>query len=62
MSAEFEFISELSTADTGGGFVLDLITLKDGRVIAIGEDSVVLYESMKDFEENSARLRPMFEL
>ena len=62
MTTDYEFISALSTADTGGGFIIDLVTLKDGRVIAIGADSVVLYESKMDFEENPAKLRPMFEL
>lgn len=59
---DFEHIVEISSADTGGGFVIDLVTLGDGRVLGISEDAVVLYENMDDFERNDARERPMIAL
>ena len=55
---ELEYISETGTWDSGGGQVLDLLTLKDGRVLVISEESVVLYDSMEDLEEGDARQRP----
>jgi hypothetical protein len=55
---ELENIAEISTWDSGGGQVLDLLTLKDGRVLVISEESVVLYESMEDLEEGEANQRP----
>lgn len=36
------YISDMQTWDSGGGMALDLITLKDGRVLAISDESVVL--------------------
>lgn len=59
---ELEHISGMASADTGGGFVVDLLTLKDGRVVGISEDSIVLYDSLDDFENNEARKRPMIVL
>jgi len=45
---ELEHISEMTSADTGGGFVVDLLTLKDGRVVGISEDYIVLCENPDD--------------
>jgi len=59
---ELEHISEMTSADTGGGFVIDLLTLKDGRVVGISEDSIVLYDNLDDFEKNEGRERPMIGL
>lgn len=53
-----EHIAEATTWDSGGGQVLDLLILKDGRVLAISEDAAVLYESMDDLEVGEARERP----
>jgi hypothetical protein len=59
---ELEHIAELSSVDTGGGFVVDMVRLRDGRVLGISEDAVVLYDSVHDFEENAPRERPMIAL
>ena len=59
---ELEFIVEIMSADTGGGLTVDIIKLKDGRVIGVSDDAIVLYASMNDFEENAARMRPMIPL
>ena len=53
-----EHLAEATTWDSGGGQVLDLLKLKDGRVLVISEDAVVLYANMKDVETGEARERP----
>lgn len=53
-----EWIKELGTWDSGGGQVLDVLTLKDGRVLAISEDAVVLYPSKEELEKAEATKRP----
>lgn len=53
-----EHIAEIGSWDSGGGMVLDLVTLKDGRVLVISEDAVVLYESMGAVEAGEASERP----
>ena len=50
---EFEFIKETSSWDSGGGITLDLIELKDGRVLAISDDAVVLYKDMDELMEGT---------
>lgn len=54
---ELEYIAETSTWDSGGGMLLDILTLKDGRVLAVSEDAIVLYASLDDLEsgENAER-------
>ena len=54
----FEHIAEATTRDSGGGQVLDLLILKDGRVLVLSEDAVVLYESMDAVEAGDAQERP----
>lgn len=51
-------ITEIGTWDSGGGQDLDLITLKDGRMLVVSEDAVVLYESMDAVESGEAAERP----
>jgi len=48
---ELCFIENVITENTGGGTMVDFIILKDGRVIGVNEDYVVLYKSMEDFYE-----------
>ena len=43
-----EHIERVSSWDSGGDVTLDLIELKDGRVLAISDEIVVLYKSMED--------------
>ncbi|OZA27097.1 MAG: hypothetical protein B7X93_09740 [Hydrogenophilales bacterium 17-61-9] len=56
--AELEHLAEVATWDSGGGQVLDLLTLLDGRVLAVSEDAIVLYENIADLEAGEARDRP----
>jgi hypothetical protein len=53
-----EHIAEIGSWDSGGGMALDLITLKDGRVLVISGDAVVLYENMDAVEQGEAAERP----
>ena len=51
------FISDVTTWDSGGGMELDLITLKDGRVLVVSDEAVVLYESEDDVVSGEAKER-----
>ena len=44
-----EYIMKIETLDTGGGIIVDVIHLPDGRVIGISEDCAILYANMNDF-------------
>ena len=55
---DLEWIKELGTWNSGGGLVLDMLTLKDGRILVVSEDAVVLYSSAEDLEEGEAKERP----
>lgn len=45
---ELEHIEKISSWDSGGDVILDPIELKDGRVLAVGDEIVVLYKDMED--------------
>lgn len=52
-------IKDVSTWDSGGGITLGIVELKDGRILAISEDVIVLYESMEELASgDSAAKRP----
>ena len=46
-----EHISKVETVNTGGNCMVDLIHLKDGRILGISDDVVALYRSIEQFEE-----------
>lgn len=54
---ELQHITETTSWDSGGGILLDILILKDGRVLAISEDSIVLYASLEDLESGDAEER-----
>ena len=58
MKLKFEYIADVSTWDSGGGQQLDLLTLKDGRVLVISEDAIVLYNDIAEVEDGVAEDRP----
>ncbi len=62
MSQNLEHIKEISTWNSGGGVMLDLITLKDGRVLVVSDDVVVLYENMEEATDGEAKERPLIHL
>ncbi len=41
---------------------VDLITLKDGRVLGVSDDSVVLYENIQDYIDNITKSRQCIDL
>jgi hypothetical protein len=43
-----EYIKNISTWDSGGGVTLDLIELKDGRILAISDEIIILYRDQED--------------
>lgn len=49
-------VARILTFNAGGGCLLDLVYLKNGRVLGITDESVVLYASEKDFEEDRQEL------
>ncbi len=62
MEMNLEHIKEISTWNSGGGVMLDLITLKDGRVLVVSDDVVVLYENMEEVTDGEAKDRPLIYL
>ena len=48
--ADLEHIREVNTWNSGGNVILDLITLKDGSLLAISEEAIVLYPDMAALE------------
>lgn len=38
-----QYVEKMLCEDTGGGMVVDIIVLKDGRCLGISDESVVLY-------------------
>ena len=56
--AKTEFIQDISSWNSGGGTILDLVTLKSGKIIAISEEIAVLYKSMEDLVTGETLERP----
>ncbi|MDB4517058.1 hypothetical protein N9089_05605 [Crocinitomicaceae bacterium] len=55
------YINSVSTRDSSGGLELDVIELRDGRVLAISDEVVVLYSGMDDLVEgNPVTREPIF--
>ena len=50
---DYEFIAGIETWGSGGQ-MLDLVTLKNGKILMITENAVVLYESRTAFEAGAA--------
>ena len=46
----------------GGNSPVDFVILKDGRVLGINEECVVLYDSMADFDSFDNKDRKAFSL
>lgn len=43
------FIADISSMDTGGGCIVDFVHLKDGRILGINDETMVLYKDMEQF-------------
>ena len=48
-----EFIAGRDTWGSGGR-MLDVVTLKDGRILMIADEAIVVYETRSDFEAGTA--------
>ena len=59
---KLEHIVDISSWDSGGGMVLDLVTLRDGRILVVSEDAVVLYKNIEDLESGETAERPIIYL
>lgn len=59
---ELEQIGSVEAWDSGGGVALDLIRLKDGRILAISDESVVLYADEEDLVEGEPKVRQTLSL
>ena len=59
---QLTLIRSVSSWKSGGGIDIDIIELKDGRVLGVTDDSVVLYDDIGDLESGEARIRPVIEL
>jgi uncharacterized protein YlzI (FlbEa/FlbD family) len=46
-------ITKIETENTGGGSMVDIITLWNGKVIVISEDYAAVYQSKEAFYESS---------
>jgi len=44
-----QWVTKIEGFETGGNCPVDFVTLWDGRILAINNECVVLYESMTDF-------------
>tara|TARA_R110000822_G_scaffold113444_2_gene244545 strand:+ start:917 stop:1129 length:213 start_codon:yes stop_codon:yes gene_type:complete len=47
-----EFITQTNSYNTGGGCMVDVLTLEDGRVLCVTDDYVGLYHSVNDMLED----------
>lgn len=50
MKVDLNFIQEAYSEDTGGGLVCDVLVLRDGTVLVIGEESIALYPELEAWE------------
>jgi hypothetical protein len=51
------YIDRVFTENTGGGTMVDFVQLKDGRILGINDEFVVLYESLEAFYDFSHKNR-----
>lgn len=47
-----QYIQEIFSQDTGGGFICDILLLDDGRVLVISEEAIVIYKDQETWENN----------
>ena len=57
-----KFIKATSSEYMGGGNWVDCLTLSDGRVLAVNDDAVVLFDDMVDFDKLTDKDRQIIDL
>jgi hypothetical protein len=50
-----QFVGSIETWGSGG-HVIDVVVLKDGRIVAIMEDRIDVYDNRADFEAGRRRI------
>jgi len=53
-----EYIKEVGSWNSGGGIILDTVTLKNGKVIAISDEVAILYDNSEDLTSGGNKDRP----
>lgn len=48
---EAQYIRAVSSWESGGGIIVDIIELTDGRVLGVTDESVVLYPSIDALQD-----------
>ena len=48
---KLEYIKKVDSMNTGGGCIVDFVHLRDGRVIGINDESLVVYRSMEEYTD-----------
>jgi hypothetical protein len=54
---DLTYVKNISSWDSGGGLMVDLIELRDGRVLGITDEVVILYGGMEDVISGDANAR-----
>lgn len=57
---KFVNIKETSTENMGGGCMVDILTLTDGRVIVISDEYLGMYESKDAFFDSADQLNGFY--
>jgi hypothetical protein len=56
---ELQHFENVTPWESGGGTAIDLVRLKDGTILAISAESIVLYASQDDLEAGDNADRPV---
>jgi hypothetical protein len=54
MEQKSEYVRSVSSWDSGGGIMVDIVELADGRVLGITDESVVLYPNLDALQDGEA--------
>lgn len=54
------YIKEITTENTGGGSMVDLVHLHDGRIIGLNDECAVLYNDIDEFWDCGSDPKPSF--
>lgn len=58
----YAHIDRVETEQTGGNIMVDFVVLKDGRVLGIDGEFVMLYASLDDFYDATSQTKPTINL
>ena len=46
----YDYIKNINTESTGGGCTIDIITLKDGKILTLNDEVLILHESEAELQ------------